>query len=200
MNALIECAPHTVTVGGELFAIDPSFTTGIRFEALMLDDSLAEPIKTALALNLYFPVIPTDTENALKAIAWFYRCGKEPAHGKEDAETAQGRRIYDYAYDADCILDSFLQQYHIDLQKTDLHWWRFRSLFDNLSEDTPFVKRLGFRCANIGKMKGEQRTYYSRMKRLFALPRCCAESEKDRLISDALLNGGNVQTLLETMP
>ena len=46
----------------------------------------------------------------------------------------------------------FLEQYGIDLtQEHDLHWWRFKAMFDSLSEKTQFVKIMGYRSMTITK-------------------------------------------------
>lgn len=72
MNILIDRLPSSVEVGGRLYAIDTSYTTSIRFENLMLDDTIDGRHKLLLALNLYFPDIPKDTARALKAVQTFY--------------------------------------------------------------------------------------------------------------------------------
>ena len=76
MNILIDRLPSSVEVGGRLYAIDTSYTTSIRFENLMLDDTIDGRHKLLLALNLYFPDIPKDTARALKAVQTFYACDR----------------------------------------------------------------------------------------------------------------------------
>lgn len=57
--------------------IRTDFRIAILFEMLMQDASIDPKDKAAKALNLFFPVIPGNLQEATKAMLWFYKCGKE---------------------------------------------------------------------------------------------------------------------------
>lgn len=164
MNILIDRLPSSVEVGGRLYAIDTSYTTSIRFENLMLDDTIDGRHKLLLALNLYFPDIPKDTARALKAVQTFYACDRS---GPNRSSRSAGEAIFSFDYDAPYIYAAFRSQYGIDLQQEqNMHWWVFRALMESLDESTLFVKILEYRATDTKKMKGEQRKYYEKLRKL----------------------------------
>lgn len=163
MNPLARGLPATVTVGGKPYRINTSHRVGIRFEVLAALD-IDERMKFDAALRLYYPVIPADLWGAIEAMLWFHRMGKPV--GESD-----GVRCYDFTVDFDLIDASFQREYGIDLYAADLHWWKFRALLFGLSEESPFMKAVGYRTMKIpAKTPAEQREFYARMKRLYALP------------------------------
>lgn len=77
MNILVDTLPESVAVCGEKYEIRTDFRIAILFEMLMQDASIDPKDKAAKALNLFFPVIPGNLQEATKAMLWFYKCGKE---------------------------------------------------------------------------------------------------------------------------
>ncbi len=196
MNILTEPVPETVNIGGVEVPIHWDFRVSIRFEELM-DEDIPDEEKAQRALELYYPHIPEDRDAAVDRILWFYSGGEEP----EEANNGSGQpveRIYSYTHDGAFIYAAFLDQYGIDLQETDhLHWWKFRAMFAGLKSDNRIVEIMGYREIEITpQMSKEQKQYYRKMKKLFALPLPKSEREKLSAIEEALLNGGDVSALL----
>lgn len=198
-NILIDQLPESVTVNGEEYAINTDFRTSMLFEMMMQDDTLEASEKTAGALQLYYPEIPDDLNAATDEILWFYGCGKsdDPSRKRLNAKR-EHNRVYSFEYDDDYIYSAFLNQYGIDLQDIEyLHWWKFRSLFNSLTDDNLIVKIMGYRSMKISKDLGkEQQKFYQRMKRMYELPKSMSEVEKTTAIEDALMNGGDLTGLL----
>lgn len=66
-----------------------------------------------------------------------------------------------------------------------------------MSEDTEFVKIMGYRSVKItSKMSKEQREFYKKMQSIHALPITDAERKADELLTEALLNGGDITGLV----
>jgi hypothetical protein len=163
VNPLVRGLPTTVTVGDTEYPISTSHRTGIRFEALAQSD-FDDRTKFDATLALYFPEIPKDLAGAMEAAMWFYTCGKP------DGET-DSRIAYKFDHDHDIIHASFMREYGINIYTADLHWWEFRSLLFGLSDESPFMKAIGYRLMTIPpKLDREQREFYTRMKRIYALP------------------------------
>lgn len=78
-----------------------------------------------------------------------------------------------------------------------LHWWKFKALFDALKPDNTICKIMEWRGADTKKMKGEQKIFYQRMQRLYALPRPREEREVLDEITQALIDGRNLPGTLE---
>ena len=164
----------------------------IKFEELMQDPEVNDQDKAWLALNLFYPEIPEDLNEATEKMLWFYRCDKQDNfYTKKTKKKKAGRndRIYDFEYDDDYIYAAFMSQYHLDLHKVRyLHWWKFRAMFNSLSDDTQFVKIMEYRAVELDKVPKEKRAFYKRMKMLYALPLSQNEEQRQNALEDALMN------------
>ncbi|APQ95866.1 bacteriophage Gp15 family protein [Clostridium botulinum] len=197
MNLLIDLVPTTIEIEDVEYEINSDFRTSILFELLMQDNELSEEDKIMQALQLYYPVIPSNINEAVEQMLWFYRCGKDiiPSKGTGKGKSTQ---IYNFEYDDDYIYSAFLDQYRIDLQDIEyLDWWKFKAMFKALKEDNEIVKIMGYRSMDLSKIKDkEEKNYYRKMQELYKIP--INKDEKDKLeeINNILLNGGDVSKVL----
>lgn len=104
---------------------------------------------------------------------------------KEEQEQGAGKRIYDLEKDAEYIYASFLFDYNIDLfeQQGKLHWKKFKALLANLSEESKFVKVIGYRTMKIppvDKHNREEVERLKRLKKLYSLEKTTTVEEIDR--------------------
>lgn len=183
MNILIDQVPDSISINGAKYQINTNFRAGILFE-LMFEDTELDDIEIIYnALELYFDDnIPGDIKLAIEAIRWFYGCGKEiKASEGQKAESSPGKKIYSFEHDADFIYSAFLTQYRLDLQDIEhLHWWKFRAMFNALSEGHLFSKIMGYRAMTIDKdMSPREKKFYKEMKRQYALPDSRSLEEKE---------------------
>lgn len=204
MNLLIDIVPTYVEIDHKKYKINTDFRTSILFELLIQDNSLDQKEKIIKALELYYPVIPENIEEAIEKILWFYKCGKDFQYGDSSKAKSSSRTKreleYSFEYDDEYIYAAFLDQYNIDLQDIDyLHWWKFRAMFKSLKEDNLIVKMMGYRSINLSEITDkEQRKQIKKMKELYKIPEIVdKESEEYRLsIEEALLNGGDISNLV----
>ena len=191
MNLFLDRPPTQIEVGGLFYEIDADFRTGIAFELLMLDEEFTETEKAARAMELYFPQIPDDEEEAMEKILWFYLCGREETNQEEkETEPAPKNIVYSYEYDAGSIYAAFLSQYGMDLVEIPfLHWWKFKALFHALDENLEFMKIMRYRAVDITKVPKEQKDFYRKMKQLYALPDNRTEEEKEQDFISSLSEG-----------
>ena len=197
MNILIDLVPTTIEIDGEEYEINSNFRESILFELMMQDNSISEEDKIIQALELYYPKLPKDLNQAIEKILWFYRCGKDEVENKNKG-TGKSTNVYSYDYDDDLIYSAFLDQYNIDLQDIEyLHWWKFKAMFKSLKEDNEIVKIMGYRAMDISKIKDkEQKAHYKKMQDLHKIP--INKDEKGKLdeINNILLNCGDVSKVL----
>lgn len=201
MNILTDPAPKTVTIGGAEVPINSDFRASIRFETLMENSSVSDEEKTVEALKIYYgnpdgiASFPSPLDEAVEKLMWFYRAGKEE---NASASTGKGAQIYSYSFDDEYIFAAFLEQYGVDLQEIPyLHWWKFKAMFLGLKSDTRIVEIMGYRSVDItSKMSGDQKQFYRKMKKQFAIPLPQSEREKLNAIEQALLNGGDLSKML----
>lgn len=199
MNILIDELPDTVMVGGEEYEIRTDFRISMLFELLMQDGSVEPADKTKQALELYYPVIPGNYKEAVEALLWFYKCGKADNPQKQKINARKSKtRVYSFEYDDDYIYAAFMTQYGIDLQDIeDLHWWKFRAMFNSLTNQCEFVKIMEYRSIDLkDDMPKEQKSFYRKMKRIYALPSMDDEDERTNAIADALMSDGDLTGLL----
>jgi hypothetical protein len=199
MNILIDLLPNEVNIEGEDYKINSDFRTSILFELLMQDNTISEEDKIIQALELYYPVLPNNINEAIEKILWFYRCGKDEIESKTKG-TGKGTNVYSYLHDDDYIYSAFLDQYGVDLQDVEyLHWWKFKAMFKALKEENEIVKIMGYRAMDLGKIKDkEQKEYYKKMQELYKIPSNISKDEKEKLseIEEILLNGGDLSKVL----
>ncbi len=169
MNILLDKLPEHVEINDKMVAINSDFRTSIRFELLIQDETILSDQKVAKALKLYYPVIPNDIKSAIEQMLWFYRCGKKEK--KLEMGVGGGQPAYSFSIDDSYFYAAFLDQYGIDLNTAeDLHWWKFKALFDGLKPDNRIVEIMGYRTMYLSKdMSGEQRRFYQEMKRIYGL-------------------------------
>ena len=201
MNILIDDIdyPDRAEVNGERYEIRTNFRNSILFELMMQDDSLSPREKVKKGLALYYPVIPEDLNAAVDTALWFYRCGREETTVQKRMAARRGKsQVYSFEHDAGLIYAAFLLAYNIDLQDIGyMHWWRFRFLFNSVPKDCEFVRAMEYRSMDINdKMPKEQKDFYKKMKRLYALPLSKAEDDRQAAIENALLNGGDLSGLV----
>lgn len=201
MNILIDDIdyPDQAEVNGKRYEIRTNFRNSILFELMMQDSSLSSTEKVRKGLDLYYPVVPYDMSAAVDAALWFYRCGKEENTVQKRMAARRGKNpVYSFEHDAGLIYAAFLLAYNIDLQDIQyMHWWRFRFLFNSLPKDCEFVRAMEYRSIDINdKMPKEQKDFYKKMKRLYALPLSKAEDDRQSAIENALLNGGDLTGVL----
>lgn len=195
MNMLTDSVPESLTIAGTEYEINTDYSVWLKFE-MLLSDEVEDSKATLLDIKklIFKSEIPPDRadEEATEKILWFYRCEKPEQKGGGSA-----KKIFDYDYDDGYICAAFMEQYHIDLNETNLHWWKFHALMLSLSENTEFVKIMGYRAIDINsKMTAAQKAFYQKMKKHYKLPVKKEEQQRITAIEDALINGEPIDNLL----
>lgn len=194
MSLLTERLPETVEIDGAHVPVNADFRVILRIDE-MRESEVGESERGVEALRLFYGYIPQNIETAAERMLWFMQCGRQGEGGEQD--TPQ-KPDFSFSHDAGLIASAFFDQYGIDLAGIlFLHWWQFRALLEGLRAEHLFCEVRRIRSMDLGKVKDkEQRRYYSKMKRIYALP--LPEGERERLdaITDALMHGGDVAALL----
>lgn len=198
MNILVDLLPNKIEIDNKKYEINSDFRYSVLFELLMQDNNLTDEDKIIQALQLYYPVIPEDINEAIDKMLWFYKCGKDITSSKGNGKGKSVTQIYSFEHDDDYIYAAFIDQYNIDLQDIEnLHWWKFKAMFKSLKEDNEIVKIMGYRSMDLSKIKDkEEKAYYKKMQELYKLPISKDEKEKLDEITVALLNGGDLSKVL----
>lgn len=179
-NLLLDKLPQYTPSG---LKIRTDFRESIKFELLMQDNNITENTKIDLALNLYYSKKVENIELALKDIIWFYGCNrnKENKNENKKSDNSKIKQIYSYEFDDRYIYSAFKEQYNIDLNSIGyLHWWKFKALFEGLSEKTRIVEIMGYRSIDLSKIKDkEEKARYKKLKKMYDLPDMRTKEQKE---------------------
>lgn len=158
------------------YKINTDFRVGIQLLALLekMDDADKEDMDTMddIIDLLWGNGVPTTvSEDGLivvdynliwETISWF-KCGGNPEFKIRRAKRMPPKKAselaedipFDFEEDSGLILASFIQQYNIDLTKTNMHWFKFLALFEAL-QDTSFTRLQEVRTLDTTGMTGKQ--------------------------------------------
>ena len=123
--------PKYVKIGEKKYKINTDFRVAIECQEIALDDSIGD-FERALAIiyKLFGDDGLDDSNNYEKLLELaqkYLSCGKE-IDNKTNEEPDM-----DFIQDMDYIEASFMSDYNIDLQNTEMHWWKFYNLINGLS-------------------------------------------------------------------
>ncbi|MBQ4086995.1 MAG: bacteriophage Gp15 family protein [Clostridia bacterium] len=182
MNLFTEKFPNVISVDGAEIPINTDFRVWVQVEQVF-SASAHMSVETILSLyRLVFPkdtVIPENVGKTLEQLLWFYGC--ETRAKKGGARSSSKNRIVSFLEDSALIYAAFLSQYHIDLTETDMHWWKFRALFDGLWSNHRISEVMGYRGEDLSKIKDkERRKFYKDMQERYKLPDLRSEAEIER--------------------
>lgn len=191
MNFFYESLPDTVSIHGEDVAIITDFREYIRLLDMLKCDGI-NTYQKKLILNEYFLDEITVDDDAIDALTEFVvmdldgsEYSDEDDSGEGDSEQTESKKnLFSYDIDYPFILSGFLRDYGIDLETVEyLHWWKFRMLFDGLSDDTEIKQRIMYRGINLSDIKDkEERKRIAKIQRKIQLP---AEALSDYDIGNA---------------
>lgn len=155
MNVLVDRLPSAVSLNGRRYQLETDFRAAVAFEIMV--DKGEEDIYTLMAP--FYPHDFPETEDAVEAALWFYRCGEDIPKEKPK----KGPRSYSFEIDAETIFADFWHYYNIDLSSEGLHWWVFRALLANLPDDSGYKQRAYYRTCDL---KGLPKAEQERIKRI----------------------------------
>ena len=149
----------------EGYPISTSFRTGIKISMCMADPTLSEIERFYIASYLLFPRRRPDPQKAARAIEWFMTEFNHDNYQQKENEDI----IMDWDMDQWRIYAAFRNQYHIDLQKVEMHWFVFMGLLGNLQESS-LTHVMNIRQKKItSKMSQEEKNAYRKAKKIFAI-------------------------------
>lgn len=122
--------PEYVEVNGKKYKINTDFRYAIRCNQIAEDESI-DDVKRGLAIicTLFGKDsinYREDYEKLLELAKKYLLCGKELEENNKEPDM-------DFIKDMDYIEASFMSDFHIDLENTKMHWWKFMKLMNGLS-------------------------------------------------------------------
>lgn len=164
--------PEAVEVDGGFYYVHTSFKYWLRFLDLIADRNTPP---TAFDF-MYTQKKPESRMNGLIALIAF--CNP-PQELPRTEKGGGNEKAVDYTIDADYIYSAFMERYGIDLVESDMHWYKFQSLFKGL-HDTKLNEIIGYRLWE--NTSGKRDAYTRQMEKLktaWELPDESDENDED---------------------
>ena len=203
MSSLTEPFPVSLTISGVECPIHWDFRTVLCCQKILQDAGreLTED-EMARMLRLFYGQYTWYTEEHFDKMLWFFSCGREPErkHFPRKIAGINSKQAFDFEADADLIYAGFIQQYGIDLQTEEMHWWKFMILLENLGGDTRFQKIMEYRTLDLSAkgLSKEQKKFYQAMQEYYGLDtEKATDKAKLKALEEALERGEDVSELLK---
>lgn len=177
MNLFYEDYPTVLTVEDEFVPIITDFREYIKLLD-MLNDEEVNGYEKILFLHQYFLKEPKNMDEAISRLTDFVSMQElndvhtEESGEGEDTDVEEPKPLFSFALDYPYILAGFWQDYGIDISEIKyLHWWKFRQLFDGLSEKTEIKQRIMYRSIDLSTIKDkDERKRIEKIQRSIKLP------------------------------
>lgn len=171
--------PEYVEIGTKKYKINTSFWDALRCEKIFRDNSICDYEKTlAIIYILLGEEAMIDFENQekiVKILTRYLLCGKKP----EEMEGNTDEPSMDFEQDLGRIKTSFMSDYQIDLDKTDMHWWKFHDALEGLTDDSVLSRTRMIREEPLSNKKGKEREKWEKAKKQVALRHEKTSQEKE---------------------
>jgi len=165
--------PEYVEIEGKRYKINTNFKVAIECNKIATDTSIRD-YERALAIiyKLFGEKGLNDFDNHEKLLELaqkYLTCGK-------GLNKNEGKPDMDYEQDYGLIWASFLSDYNgLDIDKTDIHWWKFQELINGLSNSEfgnccILNKIRGIRNKKISEIKDpKEKDIYRKLQKEYAL-------------------------------
>ncbi len=134
MNILVDAFPTAIEIEGREYEINTDYRTCLKTLLAFEDDELTDSEKYQITLTNLYKDVPENLQLAFEKAVRFLNGGK-------NAEETNALRLYSLEKDAGMIFSAFKQTHNVDLEKEDMHWWKFLSLFMDVGVTPPFATR-----------------------------------------------------------
>lgn len=168
MNIIIDELP----IEYEGYLINYSFRTGILISECLIDgdfdeDENGEEERLWASLRILYGKGMPPIETALKGMNWFLNCGDVECN--KEQETSE--LLFSFFEDRNRIYSAFMMKYGINLNKSNMHFFEFLPLFNDLDK-TAFRRVVDLRQMTnkeIKKYSKDDQVTILKMKKEFAL-------------------------------
>lgn len=188
MKSSLNNYPDFVEIAGKEYKINTDFRVALRCNEISMDDTISEDEKCMAIVYLLFGEEGIENQNIMQILTYYaYKyliCGKDIDEAEEEINEDENEEPdMDFIEDMPYIEASFMSDYHIDLEHTEMHFWKFMDLINGLSNS-----ELG-NCCILNKIRNvrskdlreiedpKERKEVEKMQKRFALKRYKKEKE-----------------------
>jgi len=169
--------PEFLEIDGKQYKINTDFRLALKCDEIFRNETIGDYEKTlAIIYILLGEKALSDHENhdaMIKLLTKYLLCGKEAEELSNDKEPSMS-----FKQDTGYIKASFMSDYKIDLDKTELHWWQFFDLLQGLTENSVLNRVRAIREESLSDKKGKERQKWEEAKKQVALK--CEKTQKEK--------------------
>lgn len=179
--------PEFAEIEGELYKINTDYIYALQCFKIIDDNSISDVERAIAVVSVLFGQenekgdiinIPKNINVALEKATIFLSCGKESKN------ITDVKKDMDFDYDKEFIYASFMSDYNIDLENTNMHFWKFCNLISGLTEDTILNRVRDLRNTNLSDYTDPK----TRSRIQEAMERVALPTEYDKEDLEALEN------------
>ena len=142
--------PEYAKIDGERYKLNTSFKTALKCLEIINDSSIGDSERAMAIIYKLFGFIPEGDESLLRK---FLEKAQIFLEAGQKAEGGAGKRVFDHNKDFPFVSASFASDYHIDLSKEDVHWWRYCELLNGLTESCALSNVIKIRQYDLKEVK-----------------------------------------------
>lgn len=186
---LTEAIDDTIEWGRYKFHLDMSFDNILRFYQLTNDADFNDIEKIIIGLEILIDDYKKIKNQPIDEQSEIYKFILKEFLDHDLDQSVEGdgeapKRDFDFEVDAEKIFASFLMDYSIDLndKRGDLHWFKFKSLLNGLSDRTPLMQVIKIRNMEVpkpNKHNQKERKRIMDLKRKHALEQPEGEAQRN---------------------
>lgn len=171
--------PLYALINGTKYPINTSYKIGLKCQKIALDKSIGDYERTLAIIYLIFGdkglENSEDYEGLLEKAIFYLKCGEEDKGDSEEPNM-------DFEQDFDYIEASFVSDHKIDLEKIDMHWWKFMNLLNGLTENCILNRIRYIRDFDVSQIKNQkEKEKWLKQKAKFAIKKEVSKlSEKNK--------------------
>ncbi len=167
MISLTSELEHSIVIGNRIVEVDFTFDVVLKWYELLEDDSINDIEKTLIGFKMFIgETSEYDEQQIVEAMQSISDYLSQSAYGNFNDEEIEPEfevepelptKYYSYTKDAEAIYASFLFDYNIDLVDAQgvMHWDKFKALFNNLSDKSPFQRIVSIRQTDPNEYKDD---------------------------------------------
>ena len=162
---------------GKKYKINTSYRVALKCDDIYKDDTIGDYEKNlAIIYILLGEKAINDRKNfpeIIELISKYLSCGKEVTRDNYKIPSM------DFVQDEGYIKASFMSDYGIDLNKDDMHWWKFFDLLQGLTESSVLNRVRSIREEPLSGKKGKELSKWIEVKKQVELKMKKTEEEKE---------------------
>jgi hypothetical protein len=169
--------PEAIEVNGQEYDINTGYEYALACFRCINDPDISDAERAYGVIGILFknPPEESDMQEALRLALKYLRQGKEPRVAPQQVDM-------DFEADETYLKASFLSDYKIDLDDTPMHWYKFCTLLQGLTDDCVLNRVRDLRNYDLSTVKDPKTlSKIIRAQREVALTKQMSDDEQDTI-------------------